>query len=344
MPGYRRIPDVVTARIAECPTDTFYVGVTRTYRREDVADGALTSLGISLDDNGQLHVEPEVLPSPTRGRWSGWNIHGRRIVRKDLPKVDKTYSHDVPIFGDYSRGTATVHQTRSVFQRQDLHGQNLTLLVDVAPSGMEATSAPVAEKIVVGFRVNRVFDRTHLGPAHELLMALSLLRENTGSADVVSTGRSAQDWLSEQQVQWEFLPVDHEGIASFETVAARLKVDPSSPRGRVLQNRYEAVRRLHPPAVVLGSGGFTRYIAFKFRDDLVALENLEYGNALYLMYGQWPELSQRTRLQLLAEPDAGYDRIRHTEGWETKLRHMLVRNGHDPEAQEGGPAIPPPGS
>jgi hypothetical protein len=67
---------------------------------------------------------------------------------------------------------------------------------------------------------------------------------------------------------------------------------------------------------------------FKFRDDLVALENLGHGNAVYIMYEDWTVLSRRTRVELLGDANANYDRIIHRPGWQDRLRAPLTLKGH----------------
>ena len=98
-----------------------------------------------------------------------------------------------------------------------------------------------------------------------------------------------------------------------------------------MAERYEAIRGWNPTDIVVGDGEFSRYIGFKFRDDLVALECLEYGNALYLMYEDWRTLSQRSRVDLLSDTTADFDRLVHSSGWETRLGSRLRSKGlrHD---------------
>jgi hypothetical protein len=180
-------------------------------------------------------------------------------------------------------------------------------------------------QVTIGFRIDRVFDRTDLNE-RDLKMACSLLRENAKShASVVPAQLSVADWLANQRVTWEILP---RGEATFETVAARLKATPTSPRVREMRDRYQAVINTNPAAVVVGAGEFSRYFGFEFRDDLVALENLDYGNALYVMYEDWSVLSKRTRIELLADANANYDRIVHRDGWEDRLKALLTLKGH----------------
>ena len=55
-------------------------------------------------------------------------------------------------------------------------------------------------------------------------------------------------------------------------------------------------------------------------------ENLRYGNALYILYGDWQDVSKRSRLDLLKGTDESYDRIRHDDGWEHRfVEHMRLQ-------------------
>jgi hypothetical protein len=64
-------------------------------------------------------------------------------------------------------------------------------------------------------------------------------------------------------------------------------------------------------------------------------ENLKYGNALYVLYEDWDEVSRRSRLDLLRDHDASFDRIIHTEDWEDRFHHLVA--GED----QGAPPPPP---
>lgn len=318
MPGYAKIPDFIRDQISRCNSDTFYVGRARSFSTTDLATGVLTNLGVGWDGNS-VKYEPSIIPSASNGRWSKYNIDGRHYVRKDLPKIEKVIGGwQTPNFGDWGKGSHTHYSTRKVFRRETWYAQRLPILIDA--------QSLVDGQVTIGFRVDRVFDRSKLND-QDLRLALSLLRENIGShASVIPTELSVADWLADQRVTWEILP---RGQASYERVVARLNANPSNPRVREMQDRYRAVDSLHPGAVVVGDGEFSRYFGFKFRDDIVALENLDYGNALYVMYEDWAVLSQRTRIELLADANANYDRIVHRTGWEDRLKALLTLKGHD---------------
>jgi hypothetical protein len=52
-------------------------------------------------------------------------------------------------------------------------------------------------------------------------------------------------------------------------------------------------------------------------------ENLNYGNAIYVIYERWEELSRRSRIDLLKGPREGFERIPHNDNWERRLKDVL---------------------
>ena len=318
MPGYATVPDFIREQIAACNSDTFYVGRALRYSLADISSGALTKLGVSWDSNSLVY-ESSFVPPVANGRWSKYNIEGRENVRRDLPKVNKTIGGwQTPNFGDWKKGSHTHSTTRDVYQREVWYAQQLPIVIDA--QGVENG------QVTIGFRVDRVFDRSDLSE-RDLRLAISLIRENLARhAQVSPTTLSTAKWLADQRIAWEILP---RGEATFERIVSRLNASPSSPRVREMQDRYLTIERMHPGAVVVGAGEFSRYFGFKFREDLVALENLDYGNALYLMFDDWAVLSKRSRIELLADADANYRRVIHRPGWEDRLKAFLTISGHD---------------
>jgi hypothetical protein len=90
-----------------------------------------------------------------------------------------------------------------------------------------------------------------------------------------------------------------------------------------MRERVEVIGRLKPDAFIAGSDGFMRYFGAKFGDDFVVFENARYGNALYIMYEDWAQLSQRSRVELLAGPRESFERLEHRGDWKHILRAMV---------------------
>lgn len=320
MAAYRSIPQRVRSRITECSSDTVHIGNVRAYTPAEIASGALAHLNIGWAESGPT-FESQILPAATRGRWSKWNREGKVVVRRDLPKVWKSWGWESPNFGDWSKGSHSVSFTREVYERELRYGQGIPLNIEVHGND-DGT-------FMVGVKADVVFDRTGLNE-QILLLACSLIRENTnGHAEVISTDLTTEQWLQDQRVHWEFLPP---GSGTFAGVASRFQVRTDDPRYQELKERFEIVQSMGTPAIIAGNSGFSRYVGFMFRDDLVVLENLAYGNAIYVLYADWQAVSRRSRIDLLADSAANYDRIVHAGRWKEALRMILMLHGQDPSS------------
>lgn len=324
--GYRSVPAFVHEQIQVLATSTFYVGRVREYTRPAVSSGILEHLGITWVGETPELSESTVIPPADRGRWSKRNVEGWVKVRKDLQKYDKTVGvWSTPNFGDPSRGYHTYYSVRAVYPREIWWGQGLAIRVEL--------NEVVGDTVRIGFIVDRVFDRADLEDRN-LWMACSLLRENIDAhAGVLSTNTPVSEWLRTQRVTWELLPVGEREPRPFSEIANRLRLDRNSPRVRRMAERYDVAHSWRPTDIVVGDGEFSRYIGFKYRDDLVALESLDYGNALYLMYEDWQTLSQRTRIDLLSDTIADFDRVVHSNRWEERLAsHLRAKGLHRADA------------
>jgi hypothetical protein len=124
-------------------------------------------------------------------------------------------------------------------------------------------------------------------------------------------------------VDWEIFPpgtVDQ--IVQFFRKGIR---GEGSRDEKILRERVEAFKALQPEAYIRGVGGFNRYIGAKFPEDLVVFENMRYGNALYIVYEKWEEIAKRSRIDLLRQTDAHFDRIIHAPGWQRRFEETVRR-------------------
>ncbi|MEO6360073.1 MAG: hypothetical protein ABIO43_05810 [Sphingomicrobium sp.] len=121
-------------------------------------------------------------------------------------------------------------------------------------------------------------------------------------------------------MDWELLPK-----GSAERVLARLgahkQIDPA--RLKVATERLRVLDRLDHDGFIAGRGRFARYFGAKFSGRIVALENLEYGNALYVFEEDWERLTQFSRTELVRRRDPAVHRIPHLPGWQSVIRKLL---------------------
>ncbi len=160
-------------------------------------------------------------------------------------------------------------------------------------------------------------------PAFEadLFYNLNLLQENTGYVDVYPADATREDYLATLNVAWEILPPGEREQNIAVIIGSGRTLSPEV-RAKLIE-RYTFLEGLKPRNFVAGISGFRRYFGAQFAEDLVVFENVEYGNAAYVMGRNWDELSRLSRTQLLAMAQRDFDRILHVGDWKEKLRGII---------------------
>ena len=90
--SFRKIPKRILDKVRESQSDLLMVAGTKKLSRSDIVSGHYAHIGLTIKGNGDLIIPPARNPDPAAGRFAKWNLHGRTIKRKDLPKIKKTYS------------------------------------------------------------------------------------------------------------------------------------------------------------------------------------------------------------------------------------------------------------
>ncbi|MDD5761011.1 MAG: hypothetical protein PHP88_00675 [bacterium] len=312
----RIIPSAVRTRLAEIPNQYIIAAVSRTYSTDDLQNGYLKHLNISLTSEG-LSIPRSIIPSPTSGRFSRMNIDGHEIVRKDLPKEKLYHSVDAPNWGDSSRGYHTIDLPYERYPREFIAPKLVQIEMECP------VSDPSASKYLIFFKLSEVIDRKKINFEDDLLRCLNLLQENIGVCSVARAGSTLADHIQTLNVDWELLPP---GTAD-EAVARLFKDrEPSEKEKRAVQERYKFLMSLTPKKLIYGQSGFLRYFGAMIEDDLVVFDNIEYGNAIYIMFEDWRDLSKRSRIELMSGVcGAGFERVVHTSGWKMRTKEIIKK-------------------
>jgi hypothetical protein len=312
--NFRRVPDEVRKRLETFALDDVIVACAKQLRLQDVERYA--HLGLRLE-NGKLVVPPGFVPDVRAGEYSRINVEGKEIIRKDLPKIAKGFSFYAPDWGDWSKGSHLVTHTRDVYQRDFLAPKEVELVITLLEQRGEA--------FLVRFAVDQVINRRSADFEEELLYNLNILQENIGSVDVFPSEATIAEYVATIRVDWELLPVGQ--LGPHEAVARLLRGKPISIKQKeIMERRLGVFAKLKPTHFISGTSGFIRYFGAMYDDNFVVFENIRYGNAIYVMFERWQELSQRSRIDLLRGDREGFERIEHREGWEDRLKAMLERH------------------
>ncbi len=315
--GFRKIPPKITSEIRKLESENAKVLAGKLVTQQDVESGIYDHLNLTLD---KLVVGEswELVPPGTFGISSKRNAKGWEVVRKDLPKYKKYFYQDIPIYGDGARnGWTTAAIPREVYERDEYPPYLFHIEVRVQEKTPEG-------KFGIVFSIDEVFLTSSDGFDEDILFAINVLQENTGVSGVV--GAESPDFVFTSELDWDLFPP-----GDMEAVVGALSIGRNAVIADVVRERLELFEQFQPTEYLRGLGGNDHYIGAKYADDLVVFENLKYGNALYVLYGNWLAQSRKARSELLKLKGSQFDRIIHTEGWETKFAVLMQR-----ELQERG--------
>ncbi len=230
--------------------------------------------------------------------------------------INKTYSFDVPNYGDWGRGSHEVEFERKIYRREYIAPRLLTIKIELI--GQELKNGKM---FVFKFTIDHVLNKQSKKFNEFLLADLNLLQENVGVIDIFPSDATISDYLKTIYVEWEILPPG-EREETISRIYSGFKSSSEDLRKK-LYSRYDLLTKLNPVSYIRGTNGFSRYFGAKFTDKLVAFENLEYGNAIYVMFEEWEKLSRMSRIDLLSSKINGFTRIVHRKGWEQNLKKTV---------------------
>lgn len=312
----RKIPETILVKIKSLNTNLVVAGCFKIYTKGQLSRGALKHLGVTLSSKKLVIPEEPVLPPKSSGKYSRMNVDGYEVVRKDLPKETLYNSIESPNWGDSYNGTHTVNLPYERYQR-DYHGPEYVRVI-VEAKNIE----PDQDKYLLSFKLDNVLDTKTKDFERKLFKNLNILQENVGKIGVEKSDVSFDDYLDSINISWDILPPGTQ-----EEVLNRLfsnRRPPSKEEKEVTIDRYKFFAKLNPKQHIFGTSGLQRYFGALLEEDLVVFENVEYGNAIYIMFSDWQELSKRSRIELLSgRYGQNFERVAHVSGWKTKVNEII---------------------
>ena len=311
---FRRIPDYINQELNGIKAPFVVVSTTLKLSLDDIARGNYKKLGVTLS-NGLVSHSPSLVPHVANGYYSKYNRYGRNIILKHLPKVYKTYHWETPNFGDSSKGYHDNSRTVLTWQRKFIAPRDWALSFQILKQ--------TEDYILMKVSINTILDRNQESFISDLFFAINLLQENAGDCHVLDANATTEDYLRVTKLGWEIFP---QGCLDRAVEKVKGQIRNITPeKAKRINDRAQFMARLKPIEYFVGVGMNSKYFGAKFRDDLVAFENFDYGNAIYLLFGNWEELSKKSRTEILQRPDKDFVRIPHTRYWKLNLMNELKR-------------------
>ena len=314
--NFRKIPTVILEKIQNIDGDLI-IGAVINLSEEDFLNPFYSDFNIRISD-GQLLYENEIVPSTRKGIYSRKNINGYKIKYPERPRVSKTYyAGERPIFGDYSRGTFSLYITRMVIDYDNIPPREISLILEL----LEQKVINDKDQYVFKVSTSQVLSQNMPNFQDELFFNLNLLQENIGTVDVFSTTSTREEFLNSLQLNWEIFPPGQRDEDLQRITQGLRGLNPQ--RLDEINDRYRFLREENPVSIILGRSGMLRYFGAKFSDNLVVFENTSYGNAIYILFENWRELSQLSRLEIQNRPPNQYIRVLHWGDWKTKVKAII---------------------
>jgi len=310
-----KIPKNILKKIEIIKSNEIVAGCAVKFKAQDLSSGRLKHLGISLTNEG-LKILSSIIPPATQGKYSDRNINGLEVIRKDLPKETHYNSIESPNWGDSYNGTHTVDLPYEKYPRDFRPPRELEIIMSCKDvrSGLSV--------YVISFQIQEVLDKHNKYFEEHLLENLNLLQENIGACGAEAASMPFSEYSKSLHLSWEILPP---GTLD-ETIERVFRgKSPTQQQKDVTTERYNFFRSLKPKSFVFGESGFRRYFGALIEDDLVVFENIEYGNAVYVLFDKWEELSKLSRLDLLSGKFGdSFERVVHKDNWKKKVGMIVL--------------------
>lgn len=167
----RTIPKAVRSKLQNLHGQDIVAGCAKQFSKEAIRDGELAHLQIYLTDDG-LHYPEQIVPSPSKGKYSVRNVEGYEVVRKDLPVETHYHAADAPNWGDSYYGTHTVWLPHKAYPRDFQPPRELEIILHCP------NTEPTRSFFIIAARVDEVLAQSAHDFEERLLADLNLLQEN----------------------------------------------------------------------------------------------------------------------------------------------------------------------
>jgi hypothetical protein len=312
--NFRKTPEFITNRIKVLNSDNIIIATIVKINKNQIDDLKFRNLNLQLNNN-QINFNSQYIPQNTIGSFSRKNIDGYKIVHKNQDKIRKSfYLGERPYYGDWSKGSFSAYSTRKVFPSDNFPPRELSITAEL----LEETVNDFKIKVSVDIILNRNDENFE----EELFFTVNLLQENVHSVNVFSSETTRTEYLRTLSLTWDIFPPGEKNEDLERIMKGSRNLTPE--KVKEVQNKYDYLVTLNPVEIVSGLSGMRKYFGAKFSNNLIVFENLNYGNAIYVLFENWEELSQMSRTEIQTRPSNEYIRIKHTSNWKQSLERIIA--------------------
>ena len=312
-----KIPVFIHRKLLEFGNNDFVAACTRQFKAEDVNCGELLKFGIKIPDAGiAVGLQGVFEPVASVGRFSKRNCRNMTVIHKDEPKVPRELEG---VATDWHGGHHPFTYTRDCYRRSTIYAKHIKIAAQIIRVELD--------RVVVAFRVGETLNCTMSNFQDRLLAGLNLLQENVGTCNIELAITDMSQYQHLLRANWRIFPP---GTLTGRELACRLlnvtegKLDDE--RLKEIQERYDFLMSLGAKSIIVGIDSFHGYIGAKLDGEIIVFDNVKFGNAVYILRGDWESLSKKTKRELWSMAESSY-RIQHIKGWKKSVRLRLKKLG-----------------
>ena len=241
------------------------------------------------------------------GASTRFNAHGKHIVFRQRPKESRYIHSKLWEWQSWGRGP---YQSKMVDVYRDCYPR-------------EEIVAPSIELALLKYQEVNYLSTPLLSLSgnneDEILLAINILLELFGEYQIFFEDEGIRE-IKFKRVNWRMMPP---GEKLFEQLISHLKqsTKPDCTQPVVIERQY-FLNSFEPSNIYMGLGGFSEYLAYEFKEkNIVILESIKFGNAIYKFGDDWEEFSKLTKKEIISHNLA--ERVIHTEGWKNQVADIL---------------------
>lgn len=290
-----------------------------------ISDGEKAYIGLSITDDiavrmkeigfKSLNPGESLIPSPKLGITSKFNSNGKDLPEKDKPKETayrQQYWEWQDWGGNYHSRTVDIPYQR--YPRKHIPSPWVELVIVQSGekkfllTGSTVTKDITEDKDIV-HRINLML---------EIFNRVEIFQENLELYDIPQIVKLGWDVLPSGNMPWD----------RFKTHLGPVLKDLSKGKKRIITERLETVSQYKPDFHAIGENGYRGYIIFGFTKlNLYIFESAEYGNATYVFEGNWEQLSQLTKAEIITD-NLQKHRFVHLAGWSQQIKGLFTTEGN----------------
>lgn len=314
--NFRKVPIDILTKLDQIKSDIILVSCAKKIPLSDIENGFYKHLGITVSDSA-ISFDQSAIPEKDSGRYSKYNVLGREIVLRHLPRVITSYSADVPNFGDWSNGSHDITWSREVYQREYWIPRHLNINIQLLENNQN--------EFTFKFSIDTPLSKQDVNFMDDLLYHCNVLQENVGLCDVFAADSNDTEYIDTLYVDWELLPPGSRNIDNNVEVILTTVRSHGPELESIIRERMMFFETLDLQTYIRGKNKFSQYFGAVLNNGLVILENVRYGNAIYVFKSDWENFSKLSRTELIRMQNGNIIRIPHTNNWKYNVKSTIAR-------------------